>query len=438
MAADRHRRHPRMGRALVAPPPDLPNRATVLRVEVKVAVLGSAARAVARSGCHGEARADDGVGDRQQLAGRRRSGPPSPSCPATAAGRRTPSAGRRVAPPTGRPGTAPAARRPGPPRMCRPPLRVPLSWANGASPARAGQPAAVERAQLGQRRQQRPADDRADPRDAPQQLVPLPPGRARPAPPRRAGGRRRPASASSQATCRSIPARTAASAQAARRLTSMTRISTSWPRRDSRASSARCSGAGAAGRGSGRTASAKWARASASIRSVLARRPVALAKSRAWRGLTAATGMPAACRAARAGGSYPPVASRTTRAGASGREPLDQGGDGRPGRWRRGRRPRRGGRRRRGGPWRRRCRRRSVVSAMGSRGDPVLAMRPVRPGDCSGWGRDEGGRRPELDLRPARPESETACRPTPMLWPLPRRVTEHTRATPYVRGASGH
>ena len=39
--------------------------------------------------------------------------------------------------------------------------------------------------------------------------------------------------------------------------------------------------AGTAGRGSGRIASAKWARAWASIRSVLANRPVALAKSRA-------------------------------------------------------------------------------------------------------------------------------------------------------------
>ena len=82
----------------------------------------------------------------------------------------------------------------------------------------------------------------------------------------------------------------------------MTRIAMTCPRRVSRASRASRS-AGSGGRGSGRTASAKWARAAASIASVLARRPVPLAKSRAWRGLTAATGMPAACRAATAGSS---------------------------------------------------------------------------------------------------------------------------------------
>src|SRR5512135_2907431 len=97
----------------------------------------------------------------------------------------------------------------------------------------------------------------------------------------------------------------------------MTCISSSCWRRDSRASSARTS-AGGNGRAAGRTASAKWARTSASMRSVLASRPVALAKSRAWRGLIAAVGMPAIWRAASRGNSSPPVASTTTSDGARG------------------------------------------------------------------------------------------------------------------------
>jgi hypothetical protein len=48
------------------------------------------------------------------------------------------------------------------------------------------------------------------------------------------------------------------------------------------------------GQVSGWISSAKWAKTQASIASVLASRPVARAKSRTWRGLTTATGKPAA------------------------------------------------------------------------------------------------------------------------------------------------
>jgi len=48
-------------------------------------------------------------------------------------------------------------------------------------------------------------------------------------------------------------------------------------------------------------------------RTSLARRPVARAKSRTWRGLTTATASPAALRSAAARSCRPPVASRTTR-----------------------------------------------------------------------------------------------------------------------------
>ena len=69
------------------------------------------------------------------------------------------------------------------------------------------------------------------------------------------------------------------------------------------------------GRTSGRMASAKWASTAASRASVLASIPVALAKSRTWRGLTTTTGSAAAARAATKGSSRPPVASSNTMAG---------------------------------------------------------------------------------------------------------------------------
>jgi hypothetical protein len=78
------------------------------------------------------------------------------------------------------------------------------------------------------------------------------------------------------------------------------------------------------GRTGGRTASAKRAIAAASSRSVFASRPVARAKARTWRGLTTATGRPAAARAAARRTSTPPVASSTTSAGASATRALDQ------------------------------------------------------------------------------------------------------------------
>ena len=122
-----------------------------------------------------------------------------------------------------------------------------------------------------------------------------------------------------------MPPATAAAA-VARRFGSAVRISTSCRRRATRAARARASASGR-GRASGRTASAKWASTAASRRSVLASRPVALAKSRTWRGLTTATGRPAAARAATTGASKPPVASRTTRSGWQRGEPGDEGGD---------------------------------------------------------------------------------------------------------------
>ena len=56
---------------------------------------------------------------------------------------------------------------------------------------------------------------------------------------------------------------------------------------------------------------------SASIRSGLANRPVARAKSRIWRGLTTTTGRPAPANPAATTCSNPPVASSTTRPGSS-------------------------------------------------------------------------------------------------------------------------
>lgn len=56
------------------------------------------------------------------------------------------------------------------------------------------------------------------------------------------------------------------------------------------------------------------ARTSASTRSVLASRPVARAKSRAWRGFTRAKATPARASAAASGRSQPPEASKTTKA----------------------------------------------------------------------------------------------------------------------------
>src|SRR3954469_25108639 len=119
---------------------------------------------------------------------------------------------------------------------------------------------------------------------------------------------------SSHRTCASIRFLTGLLAIAPRRFFSAVSISTIWRLRARIAENSRVSSSGMA-LGVGRTASAKWARTSASIRSVLASLPVALAKSRAWRGVMAAGGMPATWRAGSKGSSSPPVASTTTRAG---------------------------------------------------------------------------------------------------------------------------
>jgi hypothetical protein len=75
-------------------------------------------------------------------------------------------------------------------------------------------------------------------------------------------------------------------------------ICTNWRQRVSRAHNAYACASGR-GRGVGRTASATCASPRTSRLSVLANRPIPLAKSRAWRGLTTTTGRPAAARAPR-------------------------------------------------------------------------------------------------------------------------------------------
>src|SRR5216684_3830362 len=110
---------------------------------------------------------------------------------------------------------------------------------------------------------------------------------------------------SSMLRCKTLGAR-------ARRFFSAVSISINWRRRVTSASSAWAC-ASANGRASGRTASPKRASTSASSRSVLASLPVARAKSRTCRGLTIATGIPAAARALATGVSRPPVASTITK-----------------------------------------------------------------------------------------------------------------------------
>ena len=121
---------------------------------------------------------------------------------------------------------------------------------------------------------------------------------------------------SSQRRCDSRSRRTRPAAVASR-FCSMVRIPISWRRRSSNASSSRAVSSGR-GLGSARVTAAKWASTRASMASVLARCPIALAKSRTWRGLTTSTGSPARQSAAATAASRPPVASRTTRRGRSG------------------------------------------------------------------------------------------------------------------------
>src|ERR1035437_75654 len=101
------------------------------------------------------------------------------------------------------------------------------------------------------------------------------------------------------------------------RLSSVTRISMSWRRRAINACNAICFGSGRHISNCSRfsdwySVCAKWLSTRASIASVLARNPIALAKSCACRGLTTITGSPARHKATAAWRSKPPVASRTT------------------------------------------------------------------------------------------------------------------------------
>ena len=250
--------------------------------------------------------------------------------------------------------------------MCRAPLERAAVVGVRGQPGQGRQPAAVGRAQLGQGRQQRPADHRADPRDAPQQLVLLPPRRAGPHRLDRAGGRRRPASASSQARCRSIPARTAASAAGGQA------VGLHHPHLDQLAAP-RQQGVerpllgrrGRPGLGADRLGE---------VGQGLGVDPVGLGQPAGRLGEVA--GLAGVDGGGRDAGDLQ---------GGQGRGLVPAGGlqddqgrgqrpraarparRGRPGRWRRGRSRRRGGRPRRGGPWRRRCRRRSWAAAMGSR-----------------------------------------------------------------------
>ena len=94
-------------------------------------------------------------------------------------------------------------------------------------------------------------------------------------------------------------------------------ISTIWRRRVISASNFWVSWS-LRGRISGRTASPNLAITWASIASVLASLPVALAKSLTWRGLITTTGKPFAANIPTDAVSNPPVASRTMRSGDSG------------------------------------------------------------------------------------------------------------------------
>ena len=118
-----------------------------------------------------------------------------------------------------------------------------------------------QRPQLGQARQQRAAQDRPHPRDAPQQVVLVAQiGLER----IRCSNSRSMSSMwdSSQRRCdfRSRPTRPTRPTGPARRFCSMVRMPISWRRRSSRASSSTASSSGS-GRGSALVASARWASA---------------------------------------------------------------------------------------------------------------------------------------------------------------------------------
>lgn len=94
-------------------------------------------------------------------------------------------------------------------------------------------------------------------------------------------------------------------------------IATIWRRRATRSAS-NCVSSSGKGRIAGFVASTKWAITPASIGSVLARLPNALAKARTCAGLTTTTGSPAPASPAATTVSNPPVASTAMAAGPRG------------------------------------------------------------------------------------------------------------------------
>src|SRR3954447_16423539 len=200
-----------------------------------------------------------------------------------------------------------------PPQIARLPRILPLSRLNGATPTRAaacrrvsepssGSSARSVRALTGPT----PGTERSSSSLARQS------GLSRTAPSR---SRSIASSASSsQRRWASIPSCRAGSA-AWRRSRSATSISSSCRRRATRAPRWRVALSGK-GRTGGSTTPESGAIVAASRRSVFASRPVARANARTRRGLTTATGSPAAARAAARRTSSPPVASSTTSVGA--------------------------------------------------------------------------------------------------------------------------
>ena len=119
---------------------------------------------------------------------------------------------------------------------------------------------------------------------------------------------------SSQAMCCLIPGWTCTVAFG-RRFLSAVIIPTTWRRRAMSPRSS-CSLSPGRGRTGGFTASPNRASTTASMASVFASLPVARAKSRTWRGLTTATGTPAAASSPATTTSDPPDASSTARVGS--------------------------------------------------------------------------------------------------------------------------
>ncbi len=207
-----------------------------------------------------------------------------------------------------RPCTARPAPRPGRPRCARRPRQRAAVAVERAPPRPGRRPAwRVERAQLGQLGQQR-----APPRPGrrPARGAAGPPARARPGWPRTAAssspvqlGQLR---AAARRRCASSCGPQHRLARCRRRLRSAVSISTSWRRRATSAASSRvaASGSGRAG-GPHRLGEARQHRRVQRVG--LGQLPGRAAKSRTWRGLTTATGSPAAASAA---GRRPPRTRR--------------------------------------------------------------------------------------------------------------------------------